>query len=487
MTFGETLKALLDVSNIKQSQLAAHLGYDVSYISRWLNDSKLPSAKNNSAIFAQIAEYISKNVNESEKNAICSMTECEPGSSDGELAAEIRGILEKAYEFRSSQPPARSVKPSFFEYNSNISWITVSRAMINKAMADVVAEKTRDCTEKTVKVFAVSAGEDFSYSECRDFWMPVIKDMADDAVVHIDMLAPFAETKYACGMIRDMLVFLFSLDSRIEADFYMRPNAYDENYSVWICKDALCVEGSYDRFLRKYKTFFTKDTQVVSEYYGAAIELLRTRTLLTERRSFEELYNKKYFQNFMLNGRFTALFNVMPATFLSPELKRALFAEYELPNMYSEMSEFFEKTLQSWSVVVYRSAVIDFFFDGKTYFNGRTVCLEKSQRSMLLESLLGEIGSGRGTMTILDDSNPILNRNDVGCALFMCSRSVFAHRFPNNGSAQEKSGIVTINDSSVIDCCEELFKNIYGLPNTFVVRGDEAAAFLRQGFKLIRG
>lgn len=67
MTFGETLKALLDVSNIKQSQLAAHLGYDVSYISRWLNDSKLPSAKNNSAIFAQIAEYISKNVNESEK------------------------------------------------------------------------------------------------------------------------------------------------------------------------------------------------------------------------------------------------------------------------------------------------------------------------------------------------------------------------------------------------------------------------------------
>ena len=487
MTFGETLKLLLDASNIKQSQLAAHLGYDVSYISRWLNDSKLPSAKNNSAIFTQIAEYISKNVNENEKNAICSMTECASGATDEELAAEIRCILEKAYEFRPSQPPARSVKPSFFEYNGNISWITVSRSMINKAMADLVAEKTRDSTEKAVKVFAVSAGEDFSYSECRDFWTPIIEDMADGAVVHIDMLAPFTETQYACGIIRDMLVFLFSLDNGIEADFYMRPNDYDENYSVWICKDTLCVEGSYDRFLRKYKTFFTKDKQVVSEYYGAAIELLRTRILLTERGSFEELYNKKYFQNFMLTGKFTALFNAMPAIFLSQELKDALYTEYEFPNTYSEMSEFFERTLQSWSIVVYRSAVIEFFFDGKIYFNGRTVCLEKSQRSTLLESTLDALDSGNGTLTILDDSNPILKRNDVGCALFMCTRSIFAHRFPNNDLAQEMSSIVTINDSSVIDCCEELFKNIYELPNTFIVRDGEATAFLRQGFKLIHG
>ena len=485
MTFGETLKTLLDVSNIKQSQLADHLGYDVSYISRWLNNSKLPSAKNNREIFDQIAEYISKNINESEKNTICSMTKCEPGACDAELADEIRDILEKAYEVRSLQPTTKSVKPSFFEYNSNISWITVSRSMINKAMADIAAEKTRNSTEKTAKVFVVSSGEDFSYSECREFWAPVIENMANDAVVHIDMLAPFTENKYACGMIRDMLVYLFSLGSRIEIDFYMRPNDYDENYSVWICKDALCVEGSYDRFLRKYKTFFTKDKQVVSEYYGSAIELLRTRTLLTERRSFEELYNKKYFQNFMLNGKFTALFNAMPAILLSPELKDALYAKCEFSNMYSEMSKFFEKMLQSWSVVVYRSAVIDFFFYGKTYLNGRIVCLEKNQRTMLLELLLEELESGRGKMTILEDSNPIINRNDVDCALFMCSRSMFAHRFSNNDLAQEKSSIVTINDSSVINCCEELFEKIYGLPNTFVVRDGEVVTFLQQGLKLI--
>lgn len=40
MTFGQTLKQLLNISGIKLAQLADGLGYDASYISRWVNDIK---------------------------------------------------------------------------------------------------------------------------------------------------------------------------------------------------------------------------------------------------------------------------------------------------------------------------------------------------------------------------------------------------------------------------------------------------------------
>lgn len=52
MTFGQTLKQLLTLSGIKSAHLADALGYDTSYISRWVNDIKLPSLKNNEDLFS---------------------------------------------------------------------------------------------------------------------------------------------------------------------------------------------------------------------------------------------------------------------------------------------------------------------------------------------------------------------------------------------------------------------------------------------------
>ena len=48
MTFGQTLRKFMDCVNMKQSQLAEYLDYDVSYISRWSNDLKPPSVRSNS-------------------------------------------------------------------------------------------------------------------------------------------------------------------------------------------------------------------------------------------------------------------------------------------------------------------------------------------------------------------------------------------------------------------------------------------------------
>ena len=60
MTFGQTLRKFMDCVNMKQSQLAEYLDYDVSYISRWCNDLKLPSVRSNSELFRKIIRFILK-------------------------------------------------------------------------------------------------------------------------------------------------------------------------------------------------------------------------------------------------------------------------------------------------------------------------------------------------------------------------------------------------------------------------------------------
>ena len=58
MTFGQTLRQLLSVGGVKLTHLANGLGYDSSYVSRWINDIKSPSLKNNSELFFKISETI---------------------------------------------------------------------------------------------------------------------------------------------------------------------------------------------------------------------------------------------------------------------------------------------------------------------------------------------------------------------------------------------------------------------------------------------
>lgn len=43
--FGNTIHKLLEITCEKNFRLANYLGYDVTYISKWINGNKLPSKK----------------------------------------------------------------------------------------------------------------------------------------------------------------------------------------------------------------------------------------------------------------------------------------------------------------------------------------------------------------------------------------------------------------------------------------------------------
>lgn len=50
---------MLDMTGIKERALAESLSYDTTYISKWLNGSKLPSPRNAETVIRQIAGILS--------------------------------------------------------------------------------------------------------------------------------------------------------------------------------------------------------------------------------------------------------------------------------------------------------------------------------------------------------------------------------------------------------------------------------------------
>ena len=61
--FGQLLEKLLYLSNQKKITLAKELGYDISYISKWINGRNLPTQKSISSICKTTSEFIVSSLN----------------------------------------------------------------------------------------------------------------------------------------------------------------------------------------------------------------------------------------------------------------------------------------------------------------------------------------------------------------------------------------------------------------------------------------
>ena len=58
--FGELLRQLLNITNEKTYSLSKHLGYDTTYISKWLNGSRLPSERSSDKVIHDIAAFFAE-------------------------------------------------------------------------------------------------------------------------------------------------------------------------------------------------------------------------------------------------------------------------------------------------------------------------------------------------------------------------------------------------------------------------------------------
>lgn len=98
MTFGETIKTIMTFSGIKSNQLAAAIGYDTSYISRWLSGEKLPTYRKENDIFKKIALFAVSVCDESEllNMALALNIQSLPKTKE-EIADTLSNVLEENY------------------------------------------------------------------------------------------------------------------------------------------------------------------------------------------------------------------------------------------------------------------------------------------------------------------------------------------------------------------------------------------------------
>ena len=98
--YGSVLKRLIKFTNVKLSVVADAAGYDVSYISKWCNQSKLPAARVASPINKNLAKiFADEIVIQGELENFCS--EFDVAVTEDQLQIYLYTLLKDA--FKSTQ------------------------------------------------------------------------------------------------------------------------------------------------------------------------------------------------------------------------------------------------------------------------------------------------------------------------------------------------------------------------------------------------
>lgn len=117
--YASTLKKIINFTQTKFLILAKIVGYDISYISKWCNGTKLPATKHIEQINDELARYFAETIQQdNKKKAFCKAFSIPPETD--ELSFEINQRLCAAYRASLKKNPAGKNK----SYHSAIKVIT---------------------------------------------------------------------------------------------------------------------------------------------------------------------------------------------------------------------------------------------------------------------------------------------------------------------------------------------------------------------------
>ena len=112
--YGSVLKRLIKFTNVKLSVVADAAGYDVSYISKWCNQSKLPAARVASPINKNLAKiFADEIVIQGELENFCS--EFDVAVTEDQLQTYLYTLLKDAFKSTQAYYDKKSSKNADYQ------------------------------------------------------------------------------------------------------------------------------------------------------------------------------------------------------------------------------------------------------------------------------------------------------------------------------------------------------------------------------------
>ena len=471
MTFGSTLKELTAICGIKRCNLAAGLGYDPSYVSRWINDVKLPSVSHDAELLTGIAAYITANATPEQRQRVLLRFDlvCPDFADDARFGACLTELLSEAYEHTRGAAEPRPQKTG----SENA---TLIRAKDSPAFPDSIFDTLRAVAEPNTPMELVSTmpiHAQFKTNE--DFFRRIRATVGPDAPVRVTQFVDLDEVGARLDVSCRSFCYLMGSPSGVPYDFYEIRNRRRVD-PIFLIQDGILLQHLREPLSGELFLLESSDRELVGRYWSSAQAYIRNRPSMTARPAQSDA---QYFLEYFMQPHCRCLIKQMQPLFFPEALQRKLMAHEQ--DLGRQMGLFLDGAGFFDSVLLYQPAFVDYVFSGRLTAFGRKVTIPREDRLAHLRWMLDNMESSPDQLRILTGQNRICNFDDLADSIFTSRSAAFALRHGTDGDRVR----YTVTSSGMIRHLNTWFDHMEALPPEECLTGKDAADYISRCIKLL--
>ena len=479
ITFGNLIEKLLYISNQKKSSLAKFIGYDVSYINKWILSTYLPSSKRINEICKNISDFIIQSLDESGLINLIDYFEIPSDSSKEYISQYIETILKEVYldtinlNNKSVQNLPKSTHSEEY-YNSfsmvkpNIIYNTFFNELNN--MSD-----KEDSLEILISLnlMYLNHKDKIALSDLKEFLYKISKKTKVKASFLIGLGGDDKNNDVINTLLGINLIATYpSLNFKI---YNCKVNS---NTVVFAIKDKFL---STNIFFEEGECLFTtssKDRRLVEEFYSNLKYTLKNKgNLLCYRKDSSSMIEDQTYIQYIMNNDLRCLLGSINEFFMPPdlfmEIAQKLFGHNKkIINELQKINLFLHNVTykSKLRVLIYESELRKYMSSGKLHFFNTPVTLTFKERERHIEYIEKILTESNDVEIRLVDGDFVDDfKNKEIPSLYLSRNLKFTKVHPDSG----KNDYFIISDTEFKNMCTDLFDKLWNTRTDIVISNKE--------------
>ena len=464
--FGQLLEKLLYISNQKKITLAKELGYDISYISKWINGRNLPTQKSILNICKVTSQFIVKSLNPISKQELKRYFEIElQVKDDTELVRFIDRILNESYIFTAQKNSSNLYKSTHSEDNYN------SMLHINPRLRKKYLSKDLDLyVNESSKLDIILSTNLYKLKSIDKIYIAGMKsslaEIQKNNEVRVRFLTGFEGIEN--DIVLNTFIIIYMITTYNDLNFEIYNCDVDNSNILSVIKDRMFHSAIFSSNGRCLLTNMTKERTIVDEAYYSFEEIIKDQgNLLVEKKCPIQMIKDKIYIQYIMGQDFRWILGSINEFFMPSdlfmELAQSLFGEDEevLQELY-QINIFLQNITYKSDIkmLIYESELIKYISTCEVMFFNIPIKLTFEQMERHIKNI-EDIITKYKNVEIKFIEGSILDNN-----YFEINPSIYLSK---NIKLMKTSNINNSNDYAVVkdmefkNVCDKLFEKCWNI------------------------
>ena len=464
IAFGQLLEKLLYLSNQKKSVLAKKLGYDISYISKWIKGKNLPTQKNISNICEITSEFIVESLNPISKQELKRYFEIEVEiKDDAGLIQYIDRILRESYII-SVQDSRYDIHKSTHSQDNYNSMMHINPRLRKQYLSNdaglYLSESGKLDIILSTNLYKLKSDDKLAIAKMKS----ILSEIQKNNTVRARVLTGFEGSEE--NTILNTLIIIDMIATYPNLNFEIYNCNIDNSNILSVLKDRIFHSAIFSSNGRCLLTNMSKEKNIVDEVYYSLEEIIKNQgKLLVDKKAPLQILKEKIYLQYIMGQDMRLILGAMNEFFMPSdlfiELAENIFGQDEL--LLKELVQiniFLQNIIykSNINILIYESELMKYISTGEVLFFNKPVKLTLEQMKRHIKNIEKIIKDYEGIkIKLVEESFLEANDLDLKPSIYLSKNLTIIKMNPMDGI----NDYATVKDIEFKKVCDELFDKLW--------------------------